>query len=309
MQSTKIQNKKNAFALAIVIWIVAALLLGIAFIMNLAKDNLKITENLDEKLQTHLETLSFLEVLKYAMITSNYDSQSILLQESLPFDLPKQLILDGRKYNIGKNIEFSLQDSSGQLSVFHPNFELIARFTTDDREKYFTIKDSIWDWIDKDNIVRLNGAESSFYKFKRSVSYGPRNYSAIQSMDELQLINGLYDLDKKEWDKVKSFMSIEGSPSLNVVLMKKKLLKKLLNLNSTEIDIIEAYKKTDIKKFYREMGTLGSFDNEFMGYALSFLIDVNLTIKKGISATHLESIIGFKEIQNDKILVKSFKVY
>lgn len=305
----KMKSKKSAFALAIVIWIVAALLLGIAFIMNLANDNLKTTKVLDSKLKTRLEAISVIEVLKYAMLTSNYDSQSIFLQEKLPYDIPKHLFLDGRNYKIEKGIEFTLQDTSALLSVFHPNFELLARFATDNREQYFAIKDSVWDWIDEDNIVRLNGAESSFYKFKRSAQYGPRNYSAIQSINELRLVNGVYDLSDEKWKKLKKFLSLDGSSNMNVVLMKRFLLQKLLKLSDSQSTILESYKKTDMNKFYRKVEASRNYDNEVMSFALSFVIDVNLTVNDNRAATNIESMIRFKKLQDNRILVKSYKIY
>jgi len=297
------------FALSIVLWIVAALLLGIAFIMSTSKENVAITKALDVKLKTRLEAESLVEILKYAMLTSDYDSRSIYIKENLPYNFPKHLILDGREYKFNKDITLTLRDTSSMLSVFHPNFDLIALFATDDRELSYSIRDSIWDWIDADNSVRLNGAEEAFYRFNRSANFGPRNYSAVESVDELRLIKGVYDLSEAEWDALRPYLYSDNQTSLNLALLKREYLQKILKLDDSQGRLLQEYRDSDMKKFYTLVNANKNFNNEVMNFSLSFLIDIHLHVKKSLAATKLHTLMGFKSRKIKQISVKKFEVY
>jgi general secretion pathway protein K len=51
--------------------------------------------------------------------------------------------------------------------------------------------DSLHDWIDEDDLKRLNGAEKYYYHNEQAYAYLPRNDKFIQSLDELLLIKGM----------------------------------------------------------------------------------------------------------------------
>ena len=306
-----IHRSRGAFALSIVLWIVAALLLGIAFIVNVSKENLILTKELHNKLDARLEAESVLEALKYIVLTSNYDNNSLLLNANTPYKFPKKIILDGRKYKLSNEISISLQDASSMLNVIYPNRNLIASFLTinNERELLYTIKDSIKDWEDKDNIVSLNGAESSFYNLKKGLNFRPRNSAALQSVNELRLINGINSISEKRWKSLKKYFYFGSSATVNLTLLDSTYLGKLLKLDFIDAKILHRYEMNDIKKFMEYARKNKNFDEDSMSFALSFKIKIDIIVKNHTSVSRLHAFIDFKSMSKNALSVEKFEIY
>lgn len=306
MQNTR---KNNAFALSIVLWIVAAILLGIAFTVKLSKNQLDITKLLESKLQTRLQAESVLEILKFTILTSNFNSSTIFSIPSTPIKLPTKIILDGRDYNIDDNITFSLLDTSSLLNVFSPLPSQIASLATNNNQKslYFTIRDSTLDWIDTDNIERLNGAEESFYHLHTNKNFTPRNSPDIQGIEELKLIHGIDQFDTQDWQHLKKYLYYGNGATLNLFLADQYMLEKILHLNP--IDAQALFNNRNFQEFYSKIIKNPYYNEYLMGFALSLEIKLHIEVSKGSSRSIIETLIDFRPSKAHTFTVEEEKIY
>lgn len=299
---------KNGFALSIVMWIVVALLFGVALILLISKDNIDLTNALNDKIEAKSIAQDYLQKLKFYILTSNFDNISI---KGSFEDLPHRIILDGRWYKIG-NTSFSLQDASSMINVLYPNVQNIAALATKDdkNERYYTIRDSIDDWRDKDNLVKLNGAEEAYYALQKRRDYVPRNAKVIQSVEELRLIKGLDTLDKASWEKLKQnlFYSQNGA-TVNLALISQEYLAKILKLNFLEAHVLQTYREKDFQKFIKLLKENKNYNSEYMGLHLSFNILIKIRTKVKNSRSELETMILFRPTKDHYTTTSFYNIY
>jgi len=305
-------KSRKGFALSIVMWIVAALLLGIAFVLNISRENLTLTQDLQDKLEARLEAQNYLEIIKYYTIIADYDSYKLKNDVNiLNYTLPKEIILDGREYNLTKNVTLSMQDTSSMINLYYPVKQMIATLASEDNEiLYYTIRDSIKDWIDKDNEVSLNGAEESYYKNNKNASYKPRNYPVFQSVDELRLVRGIDILNEKQFNNLKKYINSSSSgSSINLALVDSKYLSKLLQIDIPTAIQLQSYKFDNYTKFVHTIRNNSNYNEDYMGFGLSFNIKVQININKRGTVSHLETYIDFKKNKYRGFTNRFYKIY
>ncbi|MEA2019441.1 MAG: type II secretion system protein GspK [Campylobacterota bacterium] len=298
VQFIPMNMNKKAFALSIVLWIVAALLVGVAALTVFSKDSVHLSEKLNNKLLTQLKVENILESLKFYIITADYDNNSLINKTLISF--PKKLIVDGRWYNIDKTTKISIHDTSGLLNIRTYPTKYIASMITTDKQKQirYTIIDSIADWRDKNHIVELNGAEQSTYKLKKGLKYKVRNTMAIQDVEELKLIHGIDKLEQKQWNKFKKYLYYGRTSSINLALLDKKNISFLLGISQSYAQTLVNIRKDDINEFKQIISKLPKYNDDLMSFGLSkqFRIEIQATINN--AKTILTTIIDFKQARN-----------
>ena len=305
-------KSKDGFALSIVMWIVAALLLGIALILTLSKDSLQLTKGVQEKLTAREQAQDYLEVVKYYVMTANFDSFKLI--NDLPmaiYKLPKEIVLDGREYTLSKNVTLSMRDASSMVNLFYPNENIIAALANQgDDTLYYTIKDSIKDWKDKDSEVSLNGAEDAYYKKQKNVFYAPRNYPALQDIDELRLIKGIDTLSEKEFDKLKTYIySSQKGAVIDLALIDANYLSKLLHVDKEVAQKMMSEKYNNYTKFVNLIRKNPYYKDDSMGFGLSFNILIKVKVKVGDARIVLETFIDFKNNKFRDTTTEMYKIY
>ncbi|UCN00591.1 general secretion pathway protein GspK [Sulfurimonas sp. SWIR-19] len=303
-------TKRGGFALAIVLWIVAALLVGVAYLSTLSRDTVQLSYNLKDKLNSKIIAQNYLEALKFYILTGNYDNRSII-NNIKTLQLPSRFIVDGRAYKV-KNARIRLQDASGMINVFYPDAQLVAKMATDSsqRELFYSIKDSVKDWIDTDNNVRLNGAEQAYYQLKKDLQYQPGNITVLQSISELHLIKGVRDLSKQQWNQLKKTLYAQSNGAMvNLTLVNKKYLISLLKLNPLEADTLLQYKEKDLQKFIKLVMQNKNYNDESMGFYLSYIIKIEITVKINKAKTKIMTMINFRPHSKQAYKTLFYKVY
>ena len=304
-------KSRKGFALSIVMWIVAALLLGIVLILNLSKESLTLTKGVQDKLVARLQAQSYLEVLKYYVITADFDSYKLINDvDVVSYKLPKQIVLDGRDYNLTKNVTVSMRDASSMVNLFYPNEQTIAALASQENSAlYYTIKDSIKDWKDADSEVGLNGAEDEYYKKKKDVFYKTRNYPALQSVDELRLIKGIDTLSQKKFDKLKTYIySSQNGAVVDLALVDPEYFSKLLHVDIETAQEMVNLKYSNYAKFVNLIRKNRYFD-ESMGFGLSFNIFIKLKVKVGDAIVYLETFVDFRKNKYRDLTTDSYRIY
>lgn len=287
---------KNAFALSIVLWIVAALLFGVAMLSTLSKDTLTLTKGVDEKLASQLIAEDILEYLKFYIPTANYDSNSFINSalDSIPYGLPNQLIVDNRWYDINESVKIRLQDTSALINVFYIDGKKIANLATTalQRQERFVINDSIKDWTDSDNVVSLNGAEASRYELQEGVNFKIRNSPALQSIEELQLIRGVDTLKDDEWNKLKDRLYYGSGAMVNLSLIDANYLAYLLAIDISKANTYINLREVNMIEYIKAIQKEEAYDYEIMGFFLSKQLKIEIRVTSENSTSILKTLIN-----------------
>ncbi|MFH4665287.1 hypothetical protein WMQ48_11145 [Vibrio cidicii] len=140
------------------------------------------------------------------------------------------------RYNLPKNINFygdpfpfaqakvTIQDLSGLISLYPLDEKGVYTFLLSkeyDPAIASTVVDSLADWIDEDDFVRLNGAEKLFYNQVGMPRNGP-----IQTLDEVQLIRGI---TPEIWHDLKPYLAISSTGDVNQSFANSGLLSSFLS--------------------------------------------------------------------------------
>ena len=304
MQNKK-RSYKKAFAFSITMWIIAALLLATVVILRFAKDEVGLSEGLNNKLQTTLIAESILESLKFYVPTANYTSTSLknelLLNTKYP--LPSEIIVDGREYHITKDINISLRDTSSMFNIrYEPALSVAYALTNKNSEDLVPIlKDSLDDWRDKDDLPRVNGAEQSSYK-----TVVVRDTKAIQDIHELKLIKGF---DKISIETIKKNCYYGRGSSSNLMLIKnRRYLSYLLGTDESFMQSMLELRQNEPLKFQKNLNTLPGYNDEYMGLWLSKQFLIHIKVKKERAQTDITAIISFKAVKNRPYITVSYSL-
>ena len=312
IQFTPLINNKKAFALSIVLWIVAALLVGVAALTVFSKDSVKLSKELNNKLQTQLKAEDILEGLIFYITTSDYNNNSLISQTILnfPYKFPNAIIVDNRWYNLDKNTKIRLQDTSSLINTITYRGERISAIATTNEQTQlrYIINDSIKDWIDKDDFVELNGAEGSSYELQKELSFKIRNSSAIQDPQEFRLINGIDTMNDILWNNLKDKLYYGRSTLVNLTLIDKRYLSYLLNISESYAQTLINIRKDDIGEYIKIISMLQKFDDEFMGFSLSHQFKIEIQVTLGNATSILKTIIDFKQTQNQQYTIIEYSI-
>lgn len=300
---------KKAFAFSITMWIVASLLLATVVLLRFAKDEVILSTGLNDKLQTQLVAQSVLESLKFYVPTADYTLVSLknrLLEHSL-YPLPSEIIVDGREYNISKEITIALTDTSGMLNVMYSSSKLMAQVLSTQKEEELSdvLNDSLKDWRDKDNVARVNGAEQNTYASMRKKVW-VRNTSAIQDIHELSLIQGF---EKVDFKKMNANLYYGRGASLNLMLISnKRYMAFLLGVDENFIEKLFELRQSEPLKFRKNLSLLPNYNDEYMGFSLSKQFKTVIKVRQGRARTVLTAMISFKPLSSRPYVTVSYKI-
>ncbi|MCF6207578.1 MAG: type II secretion system protein GspK [Sulfurovum sp.] len=299
----QVSDTRKGFALSIVLWIVAGLLLGIAYIGSLSKENLHLNRMLQDKLASQIMAENYLQALKFYMATADYDSQKLVNRLNEP-KLPEEIYLDGRTYVLG-DVTVSLRDFSGMLS---PAVLYKSLTQPSQRELRFTIRDSLADWLDTDNVVRLNGAERAYYRLQQGAAYQPANMPFLQSLDELRLIKGIRDIDPKKWSSWKKQIAYRPK-GVNYMLVGADYLSALLGISLDEAKVLVELREKDKVAFGSTVRRYAGFNDDILDMRISKRVKIIITAKKGLSKSRLEVTLDYNGINQKLFTVSDYRVY
>jgi general secretion pathway protein K len=96
--------------------------------------------------------------------------------------------------------------------------------------------DSFQDWIDRDDLARVNGAEAPYYR-SQGFAYTPRNYD-LQYMEELTLIRGV---DADLYKRIYPSLTILPNNGFNPNTASDSVLKAFLNIDESRVAKIKSY--------------------------------------------------------------------
>jgi general secretion pathway protein K len=230
-------------SVTILIALLAAVILALGLSFNwLVKEHIRSSESLRDKAEAIIKTRSAYDTFIYLMLTGQMTENKILVAQSGITNL-KSIPLDGSEVMISGGVFIRVQDSNGRLSLTTQTPDALQRLVSNETDpaKAATFMDSFQDWIDRDDLARVNGAEAPYYR-SQGFPYTQRNYD-LQYMEELVLLRGV---DADLYKRISPFLTIMPNTGFNPNTAGDSVLKATLSIDDSKVEKIKSYvaKKT-----------------------------------------------------------------
>ena len=195
MVNKRTEKKMQGAILIMVLWIIMlGLILVTAIATNVRLSAMTVIHH-QEALQDWSAILdavnkAHMELVIDKMPKINVDSTSLYNREDA------ENRFDGRpvdlSYKLPKGVKVRIYNQSGKINIARLDqaklTKLLEQQLGEGNKKIPQLVDAWFDWTDADDLKRLNGAESDYYK-KENKAYEPRN-GALISVDEIRWIKG-----------------------------------------------------------------------------------------------------------------------
>jgi len=218
----------QGYALSIVLWLVAAMGAITIFLSTLAKDRIDIATGIEDKLKATLQAQESLDLILFYGSTGKFYMNKMINSHLENINIASELYIDGRSVLINKS-NITLTDGGALYNLLYPYGDLIAK----ELNSEYIVKDSIYDWIDEDIFLKLNGAEDDYYKQISDDTYEARDKQAIQDVAELTLIQGV---DRDTLDAIKDDFLYTWAIRYNLMTLKPQIIQRILNIPEITLD-------------------------------------------------------------------------
>jgi hypothetical protein len=295
--------KKQGFALALTLWIIAMMSLVSVLYLSYGKKVVNKSRQLNQKLHLTFKAESMVELLKFYGSTGVFEStymQNKFVQEYFSL-FPKKMLIDSTKM-VWDNTTIVLQDTAGLIDL--SDTIAIANYikfeTQELKDKKDIIEDSISDWLDTDQFSKLNGAEDSFYqKYK----YQSRDSAYFVAPEELFLLRGIEDLNSSVKDKILSVLVMSDYKKQNIATLDNVLLKRIFNISKSDLIQLKKLKEAnDLNRFMLFFSTIykENYDFESVGARASKILKITIICSNKNIKKEIKFLIDFRE-SKDKI--------
>ncbi|MCU7940601.1 MAG: general secretion pathway protein GspK [gamma proteobacterium symbiont of Bathyaustriella thionipta] len=249
MLNRRPEKKMQGAILIMVLWmIMLGLILVTAIAANIRLSAMTVIHH-QEALQ---DWSAILETVNKAHMELIIDKMPKITADttSLYNRVSKENRFDGRlitlSYDTPKDIRVRIYDLSGKINIARLNqkklTDLLEQQLGEGNKKIPELVDAWLDWVDSDNLKRLNGAEEAYYR-KEHTGYEPRN-GLLTSVDEIRWIKG-FDEVFADID-VSAVFTLLGNASgaVNPATASREVLLMLPGMNETLADNLIKARKT-----------------------------------------------------------------
>ena len=237
----KYTNKKGSATFLMVLLVMVLLTVSIGFNW-LVKEYIKSAQAFQKKAEAMLKARSAYDTLIYLMLNGKFTQKEIILPQIEELPQIESIPLNGIEVPFLEDLIIKVQDSNGLLSVTTINTVALKRLLTYfevDPQNADTFIDSLLDWIDQDDLTRLNGAEREWYSFQ-GLKYEPRNYP-IQYKEELKLIK---EMNSELYSKIEPYISILPATGFNPNTAPDPVLIAYLDIGNDTLNVLKEYIQT-----------------------------------------------------------------
>ncbi len=189
-------NERGSITILLSLIAVVILTIGLGFNW-LVREHMRTSEGLREKALGILKARSGYDLLIYLLLTGRITENAVYFNEPELTPL-KSVPLDGRQAEMAEGVFVSIQDSNGRLSLIQASPDTLQRLVRNESNASTAavVTASFIDWIDRDDVPGVNGAEANYYA-GIGAPWRPRNYE-IQYLSELACIRGMTEgLDRR----------------------------------------------------------------------------------------------------------------
>lgn len=174
---------EGGFILAVTLWLLAGIALAVGLMLLWAREQVNQAHIDSERLADEIGALETRDTLLYLMATVDFTRAGIPVRPvseegravrrldemggSLRDPVGGELRLEGTRYEGRGGATFALQDEAGLLPLSWNDLTRLDRFLEFhgvNAERAPRLRDALLDYVDKDDLVRLEGAESREYR-------------------------------------------------------------------------------------------------------------------------------------------------
>ncbi len=267
---------QKGYALSIVLWIVAAMGAIALFLSSLAKDRIHIAQGIDNKIKATLKAQESLDLMLFYGSTGKFYINQMLNAQLEDLNIPNALYIDGRTVVLNES-NVTLTDGGALCNLLFPYGESIGKELGEES----VFKESLYDWIDEDTFLQLNGAEDDYYSQISDNGYESRDKQAIQDVAELGLIKGI---DKQKLAPIKKNFLYTWAIRINLATATDEKLYALLDLPKETIEELLMLRQTDMMQFITKVNLINSNNETFFelyGFVPSKSLRVEISSKVG----------------------------
>jgi general secretion pathway protein K len=303
---------RPAFALSVVLWVVAALMLGTALLMLFAKDGVRLSAALEAKLRTQIAVEEVYELLEFYATTASYRYHTFNNPNmpSVGYRFPVELVADGRAYELGSGCTLRVMDTSGLVNVMMASPETMAAAAAprSERQLRYELEDSLADWLDRDDVPRLNGAESTTYRIKERRAYDARNARGVQDVGELRLVRGFDRLDTAQWERLRERTYFGRPGKVNLMLVDADALGELLQISESYAATLAAMREEDAGAFMAAVQKERRYDEDRYGFSMSRQLRIEIVAETGEARSVLHAVAAFAPDSKQAVTVYSMRI-
>jgi general secretion pathway protein K len=279
MMKAFISNERGSAT--ILMMLIGAVIITIGLSFNwLVKEHMRASEGLKNKAEAILKARSAYDRLIYMLLNGEMTRKEIILLGMEEITNIKTIPLNGEEIALADDIRVRIRDTNGRISLFNIDRSVLERLikNTGHADNPAIPVESLLDWIDADDLSRLNGAEKTYYEGEGK-PYIPRNY-AVQYAEEIRLIRGF---TAELWEKIQPSLTLLPSSGFNPNTADDAVLKAFLNISDDSLRILREYvplRAIDSDAIlYSLVGR--RIQNEDAAYYIpSFNVDISLSVGK-----------------------------
>lgn len=237
---TSISSFKEEGSATILTLLISAVMITVGIGFNwIVKEHLMASEGLKAKAEAMAEARSIFDTLMYSMLTGEVARSEVILAEGEVFFGAGNIPLGRKSVNLKGNMSLNVRDSNGLMSIVSMNtdaFRRLLKMSGAEERNIDTIIDSYIDWIDIDDLSRINGAEAAYYRTE-SKPYKPGNLP-VQYLEELSFIKGMTPELLK---KMEPHLTMLPSTGFNPNTAGDEVLAARLDLSRETLEALKAY--------------------------------------------------------------------
>ncbi len=303
---------KRGFALALVLWISAALMAVALYSIVSTKESVDNAKKLLAKLQSRLDAESAFEKSIFYLSSGKYWEDSVKNEVK---GMPKKIVLVNKEvfFKEGEsNITLRVQDIGGleNITIMGRKLPVIRRLIKNVTGKSSPFAaDSYLDWLDMDEEAHLNGAESFYYKSIVSRKYGSSNRRYIQHPDELRLIRGFDILSDSEWREIKKYLAYSYSGGKNILAFPKKMIESYIKVTPSQWKELMSLKRKSLKKYRDKFFDyiIDEEEKERLNFHPTRSFVISLEAKRGEALSKIWAMIDVKPKVSEMINIIEYK--
>lgn len=239
---------ESGFVLVATLWVLAGLSLLAAYIDGLTDKNVQNAMYEKQKIVFELDRLSTEATIVYLFATSRMNDRAIVLEEqqyfvrddgddAVPGRNLDELRADDTIYAGLGEVLFSVQDEGALAPVNSYRFPLFTQMLKSiglTASNQALVKARIEDYVDKDQVLSLNGGE--YFEYDRKKLPLPPN-GLMKTPVELRKLLGFESLlNDEQWTTIRPFLSMRQAVGYNFNVMPKQMLSGLLGGDAAVIE-------------------------------------------------------------------------
>jgi len=288
-------TRGNGGSATILMTLIAAVIVTVGLGFNwLVREHIQASEGLKNKAEAILKARSAFDTVIYLLLNGQISWKEVILVGGTDITELKTLPLDGQKVSFSEDLSVQIQESNGMLSLSSLNVVALERLIrkVTGLDNVSGPINSLLDWIDVDNLSRINGAEEFYYK-GQGLPYVPRNY-ALQYKEEVGFIKGF---ENGLYGKLQPYLTMLPSSGFNPNTASDAVLLAYLDINEESLKTLKEFmsKKaiaSDIELFALTGRWLGGEDNF---YPSTFM---EVTVRAGAPKSIYSIRAGLRVTQN-----------